>query len=199
MKIQKQPPPCTALSYSPCWAPAETLGTRQWLGHESWLNDSFSAATGTLGDPSIKPRGRRGIGLTRMLCSDIYIWWALRQWLTQWPLYAQTQQSQGQSWGLALHREVLLLVKTQANLWVAGLWLGNLASNTVFTHWFWPLPCSLWSWFCFSWFSKNGASGLWIKSLRQRPLWLSCFNNSQQRMEMHQGIYRMGPGLVGQC
>lgn len=129
MKIQKQSPPCTALSYSSCWAPAETLGIGQWLGHESWLNDSFSAATGTLGDPFIKPRGRRRIGLTSMLCSDIYVRWALRERLTQWPPYAQTQQSQGQSlgsgsaWGGA--------ASSQVTGWVSG---GPVAGKLGIKH-----------------------------------------------------------------
>lgn len=197
MKFQKQPPSCTALSYSSCWATAETLGIGQWLGHESWLHDSFSAATGTWGDPFSKPSGRRRIGLTSMLCPFMSDGPLERGWLGDLLMH-KLNKVKASPWGLAVHGAVLPLVKSQDE-WVALLWLGNLPSNPVFTHLPWSLPCSFWSWFCFSWFRKNGASGLWIKGLRQGPLWLSCFNNSQQRMEMHPGVYRMGPGLAVEC
>lgn len=77
-------------------------GTWQCLGREGWFHGSFSAATETLGDHCITPVGM-GVCLSRMLCSDAYVRWALRERLIQWPHYVQTRESTGRPLGSRVH------------------------------------------------------------------------------------------------
>lgn len=122
-----------------------------------------------------------------------------RGWLSDLIMH-KLSKAKAHPWGLAVHGEVLPVVEWRDEWQTCGweAWQQTLCSRTS------PgTSCVL--------LGAGSAYSDWEKKIlppasvplnqgpNQRCLWLSCFNNHQQRKEMHWGIYKLGPGLVVRC